>query len=103
MGDFNVNLLDYESNTDVQNFFEQLTVNSFLPYIYKPTKITNTSKTLIDNIFYNKIEKYAASGNLVTHISDHLAQFLIIPELQKSVNNQMPQYRRNLDNLISIC
>ena len=52
-----------------------------------PTRITPRSKTLIDNIFFNEINEAALSGNLVTDISDHHAQFLIIPKtLENNLN-----------------
>ena len=49
---------------------------------------TPTSKTLIDNIFYDFTKKNSA-GNILTSISDHLTQYLLIsnqPEL--SLNNK---------------
>ena len=53
--------------------------NILLPNISSPTRITSTSATLIDNIFTNDYDNTFRSGNLVTTLSDHLAQILIIP------------------------
>ena len=53
-----------------------------LPYILQPTRVTNRSATLIDNIFANTFNFNALSGNLVTKISDHFPQFLIIEDLK---------------------
>ena len=50
-----------------------------LPNISSPTRITSTSATLIDNIFTNDYDNTFTSGNLVTTLSDHLAQILIVP------------------------
>ena len=52
---------------------------SFLSYITTPTGITRNTKTLIDNIYYNKPLNNIISGNLSSIISDHLIQFLIEP------------------------
>ena len=53
----------------------------FLPYILHPTRVTESTATVIDNIFSNATNfQEAISGNLTLPISDHLAQFLIIPE-----------------------
>lgn len=58
-----------------------MTCNLFVPHIIHPTRITPTSKTLIDNIFSNSTNyEDEISGNLTVTLSDHLAQFLIIPE-----------------------
>ena len=52
----------------------------FVPHIIHPTRITPHSKTLIDNIFSNVPNfSQVKSGNLTLSISDHLAQFLIVP------------------------
>ena len=40
------------------------------------------SATLIDNIFANTYAMNAISGNLVSKISDHLPQFLIVDNLK---------------------
>ena len=74
IGDFNIDLMNYEKNNDTNNFVEILCNNSFLPNITKPTRITSHSKTLIDNIFSNIPEQLLFSGNLTTPISDHLIQ-----------------------------
>ena len=69
---------DEDSHTT--EFFDIATSALFIPHIIHPTRITPHSKTLIDNIFSN-IPNFSQgiSGNLTIAISDHLAQFLIIP------------------------
>ena len=52
-----------------------------LPYITFPTRVTPRSKTLIHNIFYNNFNESIISRNLITDISDHLAQFIITPKI----------------------
>ena len=79
MGNFNMNLLNYNTNKRITQFVDELYTNSFIPYINLPTRITNQSETLTDNIFYNKIYPEATAGNITTSISDHLMQFLIEP------------------------
>ena len=51
LGDFNINLLKSDTDNSVSNFLDILGSFSLLPQIILPTRITNTSKTLIDNIF----------------------------------------------------
>ena len=61
-----------------------------LPYILQPTRITERSATLIDDIFANTYAMNAISGNLVSKISDHLPQFLIVDNLK--VNYKVLNY-----------
>ena len=72
LGDFNINILNFETDRPTAEIFDNIYSNSFVPYITLPTRITPTSKTLIDNIFFNNINKAITSGNLITDISDHL-------------------------------
>ena len=51
LGDFNVNLLNYNNHNPPNEFLDSLASNSFLPYILQPTKLTSHSKILMDNIF----------------------------------------------------
>ena len=51
LGDFNVNLLNYNEHNQTIEFLDSLASNSFIPLILQWTRITNHSKTLIDNIF----------------------------------------------------
>ena len=81
MGDFNLNLLNYDSNSDTNNFINTLGSYYFHPQILKPTSITEYSATLIDNIFFNSLEHQALSGNLLCGITDHLPSFVIINKI----------------------
>ena len=55
LGDFNINLLNYNDHQPTNEFLDSLASNSFIPYILQPTRITSHSKTLTDNIFSNII------------------------------------------------
>ena len=74
MGDFNINLLNINSNGSIQQFFDTLATESFLPLITKPTRISDISSTLIDNIFTN-VQPPPKSAIIVTDISDHFPIF----------------------------
>ena len=78
MGDFNVNLLHYESNTFSQEFTDTLLTESFLPLITKPTRITEQSSTLIDNIFTN-VQPFPQSGIILSDLTDHFPIFSHFP------------------------
>ena len=87
LGDFNVNLLNYNEHNQTNEFLDSLASNSFIPSILQPTRITSHSNTLIDNIFSNAIEPDIISGNLTATISDHLPQFAIIPNISGNKYN----------------
>ena len=72
-GDFNINLLSLDNKRHVNHSFETVMVKCFFPKITLPTRIQNTSHTLIDNIFSNNIEDglKSKSGILINDISDH--------------------------------
>ena len=50
-----------------------------MPLITCPTRFGKTSKTLIDNIFFNQFSPDIISGNLTVGISDHVPQFALVP------------------------
>ena len=90
LGDFNVNLLNYNDHNPTNEFLDSLASNSFVPYILQPTRLTSHSKTLIDNIFCNIISPEAISGNLILTISDHLPQFMIVPNVFSNPPRPIP-------------
>ena len=96
LGDFNVNLLNYNEHNQTNEFLDSLASNSFIPLILQPTRITSHSNTLIDNIFSNVIDPDIISGNLTVTISDHLPQFAIIPNMFGNITgNKSNIYERD--------
>ena len=101
LGDFNVDLLKIDEDSKSSKYFDTMTSNLFVPHIIHPTRITPKSKTLIDNIFSNSTNyKQGISGNITVSLSDHLAQFLIIPdEFHAEIKqNQFTRDTKNFDN-----
>jgi hypothetical protein len=88
LGDFNINLLNTISDENISNFLDSLGNHLILPQITLPTRVTPSSKTLIDNIFTSPIKFEKVSGNLTTGISDHLPQFLLIKKSFKSSSQE---------------
>ena len=50
-GDFNFDLLKTDMHKPTEHFLSMFLDEGFVPYISKPTRVTHTSSTLIDNIF----------------------------------------------------
>ena len=101
LGDFNVDLLHYESNNPTREFLDLMFSASLIPQITIPTRLTVRSKTLIDNIFTTSIDENSISGNLESCISDHYAQFLIFPSLRSFNQNNIKKHTRSYKNLDS--
>ena len=55
MGDFNIDLLKDDSHKPVHEYLNLVYSYSFIPTIYKPTRITESSATIIDNILVNEV------------------------------------------------
>ena len=98
LGDFNLNLLNFESHNATGDFVNTLASYYFQPHIIKPTRITDHSATLIDNIFFNSLEHEVISGNLLCDLSDHLPYFVIINDLSYSAY-QGAIYKRDYSRL----
>ena len=79
MGDYNINLLNVDSHSLTADFNDTMHSSGLVPLITRPTRVTENSATLIDNIFTNKVVSYDESvyGILVTDISDHYPIFCV--------------------------
>ena len=72
MGDFNLNFLNISEHIPTSDFVELMFSYSFFPLINKPTRLTEISATLIDNIFCKSIDKSKCfNGIIYTDVSDH--------------------------------
>ena len=98
MGDFNIKLLNCNTDKDTSDYIDTFDSYSFYPTINSPTRITPISKTLIDNIFYNDASNNIISGNTATSISDHLTQFLLVPGQLTGINRTRQMKKRSFHN-----
>ncbi len=76
MGDFNIDLLKDDSERPIHDYLDLIYSYSLIPTIYKPTRITKTSATLIDNILTN-CENVEKSVILVTGMTDHMPTAMV--------------------------
>ena len=79
LGDYNSNILNYDTHDTTAEFIAILYSHAILPLINRPTRVTQSSTTAIDNIFTNDIDaiENGCHGILVTDISDHFPIFHI--------------------------
>ena len=81
MGDFNINLLNYQSRNDTNEFINSMVSHHMLPQILQPTRVTDHSATVTDNIFTNATNFETISGNIPYQIAEHFSQFLILRKI----------------------
>ena len=72
-GDFNMNLLQLENNSEIEHFFDKMTNQNFTLLITTPTRITIKTKSLIDNIFFSEF----CSDIVATLLLAYLIIFLL--------------------------
>lgn len=95
---------DYLKTSNHENTSKLLDINLnhfMLPTITKPTRITHSSATLIDNIYISKkLQNNFKSAILITDISDHLPCLVLI-KLNSSQfdNNETFTYRKLNDKI----
>ena len=75
LGDFNIDLLKYNTHNPTSEFVNTIFSESFIPLINRPTRVTETSATLIDNILTNQHDVISLNGIIPTDISDHFSVF----------------------------
>ena len=98
MGDINIDLLNFDTCSLTQDFVNFLGTQYFPPQITQPTRITEHTATLIDNIFLSCMEHSSLSGNIVHDITDYLPNFLIINK-QPCFSNKQEIYKRDYPKL----
>ena len=88
LGDFNINTLDYENNSNVQEYINTFICSGFSPLINKPTHFKGGSHTAIDHIWCNCImSENVSSGILNMSTSAHMPIFACIPTTSDSILN----------------
>ena len=76
----NYNLINLDKHEPTNNYHNILTSCSFKPLITKLTRITDSSKTLIDHIWTNDLRNTSIHNShiLITYITDHLPCLSIV-------------------------
>jgi len=80
MGEFNLDLLQYNHHTLTQEFIDTLFSFAFIPLISNPTCLTSYSATLIDNIFTNNLAQNFLNGTVLNDLSDFCLFFSLKPD-----------------------
>ncbi|XP_077968768.1 uncharacterized protein LOC144422802 [Styela clava] len=97
LGDWNIDLLGQSTDLATMKYIDTHLANLSLPLITKPTRVTRTSSTLIDNIFTNAINYDLSSFVILTDISDHYPQFCTV-STSIFTRRQNQIFRRDMRN-----
>ena len=98
MGDYNIDLLKAQTYQPISNCIDSFFSHGFFPLISGPTRITDSTATLIDNIWTNNIENQHSSGLVTVRISDHLPIFAFVGGHGQSKQEQgEDQWRRQVN------
>ena len=77
--DHNMDLLKSHEHRRTQQFLDILLNNDLIPTITRPTRITKTSATFIDNVFISRmLQQSFDSMILIEEISDHLLSLVLM-------------------------
>ena len=79
--DHNLDLLKSDSHKDTHTLLDLLLQNQLYPSITRPSRVTQTTATLIDNIFISeKFHRSFHSAVLTNDISDHMPLLCLIKQ-----------------------
>ena len=84
--DHNMDFLKASKHTNTQDFLDYNLDMNLLPVITKPTRITDTSATLIDNMsISNGLQQDYNSGLIISDMSDHLPTLVKLANLKQDM------------------
>ena len=97
-GDINIDLTKCSSDEMTANYVDQLLINNFIPVITMPTRITSTTATLIDHMYYYEGTKHTKnmsvkSGNFLEDITDHLPNYMLVINKKQQSKVERPLIR----------
>ena len=95
--DHNLDLLKLNTHRHTLSFYEIMLENNLLPTITRPTRITQSSATLIDNIFVSEnLHRLFESAILLEDISDHLPTIALLKQTRMTIKAPLTFESRNL-------
>ena len=82
LGDFNLNMLNVHTHTPTTAFYNLIVSHGLTPTITKPTRISEFSSTMIDNILINTVKYKCKATIICTDISDHYPIMLELADMK---------------------
>ena len=93
LGDFNIDI--HISGNYADMFLTSLTCLGMHQLIQSPTRVTSSSKSLIDHIYSNMSVNSVYAGIIITDISDHFATFALFEHMPVQNQGNDKVHRRN--------
>ena len=88
--DHNLDLLKADRHRPTQSFLESIYEVGMIPMITKPTRISTSTATLIDNILVDrKLANISSSGIFIDNASDHLPCYTLLTGINPSRKKQL--------------
>ena len=85
-GDFNLDMLKINEDSNSENFYHAMNSYSLIPIISSPSRVTDTSFSMIDNFFVSKLDNFV-SGMFFIDITDHYPLFLVYKNYFTTIND----------------
>ena len=77
VGDYNIDMINM-NNVCTRSFLNAMATYNLIPAIFTPTRVTDTSTSLIDNLFVTSDVQLDQCGSISDDIADHFPIFAVI-------------------------
>lgn len=109
-GDININTLEV-FDINVNNYLDILTQNGFKSYINKPTRVTETTSTIIDHIFVRECRDLNKDRTNVefkpilikTSLTDHYSVILSVNVISNTTKHKLEKTEQKFINYNQLC
>lgn len=97
LGDFNIDLLQFNKHPKTSEFIDKLFSNGYLQIVNHPSRVSQhanqKSASLIDHIWTNNISQSLHSGIIASYISDHFPIYHILSAKKKKFAPKKIKFR----------
>ena len=98
--DHNLDFLKSSKHKEMSTFINQIFDHGLLPCITRPTRITHTSASLIDNVLVSgKIHDRCLSGIAISDLSDHLPCLVTLNDMRKTKSKHLTFEKRDISSM----
>ena len=100
IGDININLMNIDTDSSIKTYSNMLTSFNLTNMINLPTRITGTTRTIIDHLYHNDSNKFLNAAIIISDISDHFP--LLVAIKRNNVNpSEEPIFCRDYSKIHS--
>ena len=95
-GDFNIDLLHCEEQTESKHVLDQMLSAWLYSLITRPTIIIGTTATIVDNIFCSELCRNKKCGIVLSDATDHMSICVLCDNSNYVINNNNPKVKYNI-------